>query len=88
MKPNQPLSRAKLQTLVSCCGVKLNPPNSRKLLNEYSLSDGGCIEAPESDTGLIRRRDKDGNTEELRRIGEDGWQDWADLFDAKASDFT
>jgi hypothetical protein len=43
------------------------------------LSDGGCLEFPEDD-GTIRRRDVHGNCEEVRRPGDDGWQEWADMF--------
>jgi hypothetical protein len=55
-------------------------------LSEVELSDGGCIEPPDTN-GTMRRRDKDGNLMDSRSIGDEGWDEWADLFDATASDF-
>lgn len=51
------------------------------------LGDGGTLEPPESDSGIIRRRDVHGNTEDVRRIEDEDWQEWADLFGVNSSDF-
>jgi len=55
-------------------------------MNEIELSDGGVIEPPE-ENGDIRRRDVNGNMMDVRSIGDDGWQEWADLFDLSESNF-
>ncbi len=46
---------------------------------EIEHSDCGCNAYPE-DNVTIRRRDVHGNTEEVRRPEDEGWQEWADLF--------
>ncbi len=45
----------------------------------FHLKDGGLIENPDDD-GTIRRRDVDGNCEEVRNVGDDDYQEWLDLF--------
>jgi len=53
---------------------------------EIELADFGCLEAPDDD-GTIRRRDGDGNCEEVRNIGDSNWAEWAELFNKTEADF-
>lgn len=54
--------------------------------DEIELSDGGCIEPPE-ENGDIRRRDVHGNMMDVRSVGDEGWDEWADLFGVSESDY-
>ena len=48
--------------------------------NVIELSDGGCIEPPD-ENGVIRRRDKDGNCEDISRPDDDDYDALRMLFD-------
>ena len=56
------------------------------MMKDHELSDGGIIEAPDSE-GTIRRRDVHGNSEEIRHVADDNWQEWAELFGVTAQDY-
>ena len=43
------------------------------------MSDGGSFEPPD-DEGAIRRLDAHGNCEDIRRPGEEGYDEWRELF--------
>ncbi len=49
----------------------------RKTMKEIELNDGGCLEYPEP---AIRRRDVNGNTEEIRYPEDESYQEWLDAF--------
>jgi hypothetical protein len=54
--------------------------DAERISGDFDLSDGGVIEGPSREDPAIRRRDKDGNVQEVRYPGEVNYQEWADLF--------
>jgi hypothetical protein len=46
---------------------------------EYELPDGGCLQLDREDQS-IRRVDMHGNSDEIREPGDEGYDEWRDLF--------
>ncbi|KKL72991.1 hypothetical protein LCGC14_2079390 [marine sediment metagenome] len=56
------------------------PDDSRSVLMGLELSDGGLIQYPDEDDKAIRRVDAHGNLEDVRRPGDEGYDEWRKLF--------
>jgi hypothetical protein len=60
-------------------GTEFGTDESDETFKDIELDNGGVIEAPDEE-GVIRRRDADGNTEDVKRPEDPDYNDLAQFF--------